>query len=57
MRTISGKWAGSFIIGLPPIEAARAIRKLFRYGSLGVITTLEFLQHHFFEMGHRDTSL
>jgi len=27
------------------------------YGSLGVITTLEFLQHHFSKMGHRDTSL
>ena len=24
------------------------------YGSLRVITTLEFLQHHFSEMGHRD---
>jgi hypothetical protein len=23
-------------------------------GSLGVITTLEFLQHHFSQMGHRD---
>jgi hypothetical protein len=27
------------------------------YGSLCVITALEFLQHHFSEMGHRDTSL
>src|ERR1700726_1358621 len=27
------------------------------YGSLSVIATLEFLQHHFSKMGHRDTSL
>src|SRR3974390_2225235 len=26
-------------------------------GSLRVMTTLEFLQHHFAKMGHRDTSL
>src|SRR6185436_19705577 len=24
------------------------------YGTLGIITTLEFLQHHFSKMGHRD---
>ena len=24
------------------------------YGILGIITTLEFLQHHFSQMGHRD---
>jgi hypothetical protein len=24
------------------------------YGTLGVITTLEFLQHHFSKLGHRD---
>ena len=28
--------------------------KVASYGSLGVITTLEFFQHHFSEMGHRD---
>ena len=28
--------------------------KVAIYGSLGVITALEFLQHHFSEMGHRD---
>ena len=27
------------------------------YGSLRVITTLEFLQHHFSKMGHRDSFL
>jgi hypothetical protein len=26
-------------------------------GSLRVMTTLEFFQHHFAQMGHRDTSL
>jgi len=24
------------------------------YGTLSIITTLEFLQHHLFELGHRD---
>src|SRR5712671_7302119 len=39
-----------------------ASRKTFHYpdvtayGSFSVITTLEFLQHHFSEMGHGDTS-
>jgi hypothetical protein len=24
------------------------------YGTVGIVTTLEFLQHHFSETGHRD---
>jgi len=39
------------------VEVSRKIfdgTKVTIYGSLGVITTLEFFQHHFSEMGHRD---
>jgi hypothetical protein len=41
------------------VEVSREIfdtAKVAIDGSLGVITTLEFLQHHFSEMGHGDTS-
>src|SRR3989441_3958561 len=41
------------------LEASREIfhyTDVTAYGSFSVITTLEFLQHHFSEMGHGDTS-
>src|SRR2546425_7008214 len=40
------------------LEASREIfhyTDVTAYGSFSVITTLEFLQHHFSEMGHGDT--
>src|SRR6266849_7684067 len=42
------------------LEASREIfhyPNVTAYGSFSVITTLEFLQHHFSEMGHRDLLL
>src|SRR6201998_1213879 len=41
------------------LEASREIfhyTDVTAYGSFGVITTLEFVQHHFSEMGHGNTS-
>jgi len=34
-------------------EKSSTIRNVTAYGSFSVITTLEFFQHHFSEMGHR----